>query len=58
MKNTTSNLPPDLQPSASLLDTQPRAVQEALQFLLATAMHGAGKQAGCSASCGWRIPTR
>jgi len=39
MKNTTSNLPPKLQAFASLLDAQPPDVQEAFQFLLATAMH-------------------
>ena len=38
-----NNLPPNLQPSASLLDAQPPEVQEAFQFLLATAMHEAGK---------------
>jgi len=43
MKTTTSYLPPNLQTFASLLDTQPPKVQEALQFLLATAMHEAGK---------------
>ena len=43
MKNTTSNLPPDLKAFASLLDAQPPEVQEAFQFLLATAMHEAGK---------------
>jgi len=32
-----------LQASASLLDAQPSEVQEAFQFLLATAMHEAGK---------------
>ena len=36
-------LPPDLQAFASLLDTQPAEAQEAFQFLLATAMHEAGK---------------
>jgi hypothetical protein len=40
---TTNNLPPKLQPFASLLDAQPPAVQQAFQFLLATAMHEAGK---------------
>jgi len=43
MKTTTNNLPPNLQPFASLLDAQPPEVQETLQFLLATAMHEAGK---------------
>ena len=43
MKNTTNNLPSKLQPFASLLDAQPPEVQEAFQFLLATAMHEAGK---------------
>ena len=43
MKNTASDLPPELQAFASLLDTQPPDVQEAFQFLLATAMHEAGK---------------
>ena len=53
MECTTNNLPPELQPFASLLalspvrpryrDAQPPDVQEAFQFLLATAMHEAGK---------------
>jgi len=43
MKNTTADLPPKLQAFASLLDAQPPEVQEAFQFLLATAMHEAGK---------------
>jgi len=43
MKNTTDNLPPNLQSFASLLDAQPPDVQEPFQFLLATAMHEAGK---------------
>jgi len=43
MKNTITNLPPKLRTFASLLDTQPPEVQEAFQFLLATAMHEAGK---------------
>jgi len=43
MKNTTSDLPPKLQAFASLLDAQPTDVQEAFQFVLATAMHEAGK---------------
>ena len=38
-----SNLPPDLQTFASLPDAQPLQVQEAFQFLLATAMHEADK---------------
>ena len=37
MKNPTSDLPLELQPFASLLDAQPPEVQEAFQFLLATA---------------------
>lgn len=41
MRNTTTDLPPKLQAFASLLDPQPHAVQEAFQFLLATAMHEA-----------------
>ena len=43
MKSTSTNLSPTLQAFASLLDTQPPEVQEAFQFLLATAMHEAGK---------------
>jgi len=43
MKNRTNDLPPNLQSFASLLDAQPPDVQEAFQFLLATAMHEAGK---------------
>ena len=43
MRITTTNLPPNLQLFASLLDAQPPGVQEAFQFLLATAMHEAGK---------------
>ncbi|MBL7208956.1 MAG: hypothetical protein ISS52_02535 [Dehalococcoidia bacterium] len=43
MNNTTKALPPELQAFASLLDAQPPEVQEAFQFLLATAMHEAGK---------------
>jgi hypothetical protein len=39
MKNTTSNLPLELQTFASLLDAQLPEVQEAFQFLLAIAMH-------------------
>jgi hypothetical protein len=42
MTNTTSNLPPKLQPFASLLDAQPPEGQEAFQFLLAAAMHEGG----------------
>ena len=37
MKNTTSDLPLELQAFTSLLDAQPPEVQEAFQFLLATA---------------------
>jgi hypothetical protein len=44
----------DLQTFASLLDAQPPEIQEAFQFLLATAMHEAGEQAGFSAWCGRR----
>ena len=53
MKTTITDLPPELQALASLLalspvrpkyrDTQPPEVQEAFQFLLASAMHKAGK---------------
>jgi len=43
MKNVTSDLPPELQPFASPLDAQPPEVQEAFQFLLATAMHEVGR---------------
>ena len=43
MTNTTNDLPPELQIFAFLLDAQPPEVQEAFQFLLATAMHEAGK---------------
>jgi len=43
MKNPVSALPPNLQSFASLLDAQPLGVQEGFQFLLATAMHEAGK---------------
>jgi hypothetical protein len=53
-KSTTNNLPLKLQTFASLLDSQPPEVQEAFQFLLATAVHEAGKQAKCSAWCGQR----
>jgi len=38
-----SDLPPELQPFVSFLDAQPPEVQEAFQFLLATAIHQAGK---------------
>jgi len=38
-----SNLPPKLQAFASLLDAQPPDVQRAFQFLIAAAMHEAGK---------------
>jgi hypothetical protein len=37
-----SNLPPNLQSFASLLDAQPAEVQEPFQFLPATAMHEGG----------------
>ena len=43
MKTIPTDLPSRLQPFASLLDAQPPEVQEAFQFLLATAMHEAGK---------------
>jgi len=43
MKTITDDLPPELQALASLLDAQPPEVQEAFQFLPATAMHEAGK---------------
>ncbi len=43
MKNTIDKLPPNLQAFASLLDAQPPEVQQAFQFLLATAMHEVGK---------------
>ena len=43
MKKSTNELPLNLQAFASLLDAQPPEVQEAFQFLLATAMHEAGK---------------
>ena len=51
MKNQTTNLPPNLQAFASPLDAQPPEVQEVIQFVLATAMHEAGKQTRCSAWC-------
>ena len=38
-----NNLPSELQPFAFLFDAQPPEVQEAFQFLLATAMPKAGK---------------
>jgi len=43
MKNTTNNLPRNLQALVPLLDTQSPKVQDAFQFLLATATHEAGK---------------
>jgi len=43
MGSTANDLPPELQAFASLLDAQPPDVQRAFQFLLATAMHEAGK---------------
>jgi len=43
MKNATNHLLPKLRPLVSLLDGQPPEVKEAFQFLLATAMHEAGK---------------
>ena len=43
MTYETNDLPPELRAFASLLDAQPPEVQEAFQFLLATAMHEAGK---------------
>jgi hypothetical protein len=43
MKTTSNHLPLELRAFASLLDAQPPEVQEAFQFLLATAMHEAGK---------------
>jgi hypothetical protein len=42
-RNVSDHLPLELQPFASLLNAQPPEAQEAFQFLLATAMHGAGK---------------
>jgi hypothetical protein len=54
-RNTTANLPPELQTFAQLLNTQPPKAQEAFQFLLATAMYEAGKQARCSAWCGQEL---
>ena len=52
MHNTTSDLRPNLRSFTSLLNVQPPEVQEAFQFLLATAMQEVGKQARCSAWCG------
>ena len=43
MKTTINDLPQKLQAFASLLDAQPPEIQQAFQFLLATAMHEAGK---------------
>lgn len=43
MKKITSNVCLNVERLASLLDTQPSEVEEAFQFLLATAMHEAGK---------------
>jgi len=43
MRNANNDLPPELQAFASLLDAECPDVQEAVQFLLATAMHEAGK---------------
>ena len=43
MQNANNDLSPELQPFASLLDAQPPEVQGASQFLLAIAMHKAGK---------------
>jgi len=43
MKNGTSDVALELEAFASLLDAEPAEVQEAFQFLLATAMHEAGK---------------
>ncbi len=43
MKNTTNGLTPNLQPFVPLLDAQPTEVQQAFKFLIATAMHEAGK---------------
>ena len=43
MQTTTNDLLPELQAFASLLDAQSPEVQEAFQFLLATAMHKAGR---------------
>jgi hypothetical protein len=42
IKSTPSNLSTELQAFVPLLDAQPPEVQEAFQFLLATAMHEAG----------------
>jgi hypothetical protein len=38
-----NDLPPNLRPFTFLLGTQPPEVQEAFQFLLATAMYRTGK---------------
>ena len=43
MANNTNTDADKLQAFASLLDAQPPQVQDAFQFLLATAMHEAGK---------------
>ncbi len=43
MKTTSNDLAIKLQAFTSLLGTQPPEAQEAFQFLLATAMHEAGK---------------
>jgi len=43
MKNANNDLPPEFQAFASLLDAQPPEVQNVFQFLIATAMHEAGK---------------
>ena len=42
VRNNSITLPPDLKAFTSLLDAQPPEVQEAFQFLLATAMHEGG----------------
>ena len=42
-KRIMADLSPEFQVFASLLDAQPPEVQEAFQFLLATAMHEVGK---------------
>jgi len=43
MQNANNDLSPELQAFASLLDAEPPEVQGAFQFLLAIAMHEAGK---------------
>jgi hypothetical protein len=43
MQPTANILLPELQAFVSVLDAQPPQVQGAFQFLLATAMHEAGK---------------